>query len=159
MSYFKTILSNGLTVISYPMQMCIRDRHTTDSHQIIIVDTPGVHKPHDTLGEELNTTALKSLEGIDVAAFVLDASAPFGTGDEWVISQLAQCSMPKLLVLSKIDLVTQEELELQRQRAVEAGQWDGVVALSSVTGEQIDVYKRQQLQFEANYRFWKIWGT
>lgn len=55
--------------------------------------------------------------------------------------------MPKLLVLSKIDLVTQEELDLQRQRALEAGQWDGVVALSSVTGEQIDTFIELVEQF------------
>lgn len=149
-SLLNALMGKKLAIAS-PTAQTTRHRfravHTTDSHQIIIVDTPGVHKPHDTLGEELNTTALKSLEGIDVAAFVLDASAPFGTGDEWVISQLAQCSMPKLLVLSKIDLVTQEELDLQRQRALEAGQWDGVVALSSVTGEQIDTFIELVEQF------------
>lgn len=88
---------------------------------MVIVDTPGVHKPHDALGEELNTTALKSLDGIDVAAFLLDASAPFGRGDEWVISELSKNRVPKILVLSKIDLVNDELLDEQRHKAVSLG--------------------------------------
>lgn len=114
--------------------------HTTPDHQIVIVDTPGVHKPHDALGEELNTTAIKSMDGIDVIAFVLDSSAPFGTGDEWVISELAKVKAPKILVLTKIDLVDGDQLDAQRHAAVNAGAWDGVVELSSVTGEHVDEF-------------------
>lgn len=114
--------------------------HTTPDHQIVIVDTPGVHKPHDALGEELNTTAIKSMDGIDVIAFVLDSSAPFGTGDEWVISELAKVKAPKILVLTKIDLVDGDQLDAQRHAAVNAGTWDGVVELSSVTGEHVDEF-------------------
>lgn len=112
--------------------------HTTEDHQMVIVDTPGVHKPHDALGEELNTTALKSLDGIDVAAFLLDASAPFGRGDEWVISELSKNRVPKILVLSKIDLVNDELLDEQRHKAVSLGDWDEVVEVSSLTGTGID---------------------
>ncbi|MEF2655143.1 MAG: GTPase Era [Eggerthellaceae bacterium] len=114
--------------------------HTTPDHQIVIVDTPGVHKPHDALGEELNTTAIKSMDGIDVIAFVLDSSAPFGSGDEWVISELAKVKAPKILVLTKIDLVDGDQLDAQRHAAVNAGMWDGVVELSSVTGEHVDEF-------------------
>lgn len=117
--------------------------HTTTTHQIVIVDTPGIHKPHDALGEELNTTAIKSLDGIDVAAFVLDASAPFGRGDEWVISELSKVRLPKLLVLTKTDLVSDEELAAQLDVAQKAGSWDGVVALSSVTGEHLEDFVSQ----------------
>ncbi len=142
-SLLNALMGKKLAIAS-PTAQTTRHRfravHTTDTHQMVIVDTPGVHKPHDTLGEELNTTALKSLEGIDVAAFVLDASAPFGTGDEWVIKQLSQCRMPKILVLSKIDLVTEEELEQQRNAALAAGTWDEVVELSALTGENIDTF-------------------
>lgn len=142
-SLLNALMGKKLAIAS-PTAQTTRHRfravHTTDTHQMVIVDTPGVHKPHDTLGEELNTTALKSLEGIDVAAFVLDASAPFGTGDEWVIKQLSQCRMPKILVLSKIDLVTEEELEQQRNAALAAGTWDEVVELSALTGKNIDTF-------------------
>lgn len=114
---------------------------TTDAYQLIIVDTPGVHKPHDTLGEELNTTALKSLEGIDVVAFLLDAHEPLGAGDEWVISQLkAVKNTPKILVISKCDLATDEEIDSQIARAKELLDWDRVIVLSAVTGKNVDEF-------------------
>ena len=144
----KSTLLNALMgkklAIASPTAQTTRHRfravHTTDTHQMIIVDTPGVHKPHDTLGEELNTTALKSLDGIDVVAFLLDSSAPFGKGDEWIIEQLKSFNMPKVLVLSKIDLVTLEQLEEQRFKAVSAGDWSDVVELSSTTGQNLDLF-------------------
>ena len=144
----KSTLLNALMgkklAIASPTAQTTRHRfravHTTDTHQMIIVDTPGVHKPHDTLGEELNTTALKSLDGIDVVAFLLDSSAPFGKGDEWIIEQLKSFNMPKVLVLSKIDLVTPEQLEEQRFKAVSAGDWSDVVELSSTTGLNLDLF-------------------
>lgn len=115
--------------------------HTTDAYQLVIVDTPGVHKPHDALGEELNTTALKSLEGIDVAAFLLDAHEPLGTGDEWVITQLkAVKNTPKILVISKCDLADAEQIATQIERAQALLEWDGVVVLSALEHEHIDEF-------------------
>ena len=115
--------------------------HTTEAYQLVIVDTPGIHKPHDTLGEELNTTALKSLEGIDVAAFLLDAHEPLGRGDEWVISELAKVKgTPKILVISKADLATEEEIATQIERASELADWDQVITLSAVTGQNVDAF-------------------
>ncbi|MFR3452536.1 MAG: GTPase [Collinsella sp.] len=51
--------------------------------QLVIVDTPGIHKPKDGLGSELNKSALGELADVDVIAFVIDASAPIGRGDAW----------------------------------------------------------------------------
>ena len=107
---------------------------TRDGYQLILVDTPGLHKPHDALGEELNTSALKALEDVDVAAMLVDASKPVGTGDEWVASQLARARSKKVLVLSKIDLVDEERLAAQREAAGKLAAWDAVVELSSTTG-------------------------
>lgn len=114
--------------------------HTTDEHQLVIVDTPGLHKPHDALGEELNTTALKSLDGVDVVAFLLDASKPFGKGDQWVLGQLAQVRTPKVLVLNKTDLVEPDLLAKQRALAEEALEWDAVCETSAATGQGVSEF-------------------
>lgn len=108
--------------------------HTTDDFQLIIVDTPGIHKPHDALGEELNVSALKALEDVDVAAMLIDSSMPVGTGDEWVANQLSRVKTRKLLVLSKTDLVSEEELMSQRLAAEALLEWDGIVTCSAVSG-------------------------
>ena len=111
---------------------------TRPEFQLVMVDTPGLHKPHDALGEELNESAIKGLEGIDAAAFLLDCSKPFGRGDAWVVRQVQASKAKKVLVLTKTDLVDDETVEAQRQAAFEAGNWDSVVALSALTGENVE---------------------
>lgn len=111
---------------------------TRPEFQLVMVDTPGLHKPHDRLGEELNESAIKGLEGIDVAAFLLDCSKPFGRGDEWVVRQVQKSRAKKILVLTKTDLVDDETVEKQRSAAFEQGKWDSVVALSALTGENVE---------------------
>ena len=115
---------------------------TTDDYQLILVDTPGLHKPHDALGEELNTSALKALEDVDVVAMLIDASKPVGTGDEWVASQLKSVDTAKLLVLSKSDLVKPTQLETQLQAARKLSDWDQVVVLSAVENDGVDEFVR-----------------
>lgn len=107
---------------------------TRPGYQLILVDTPGLHKPHDVLGEELNISALKALEDVDVVGMLVDASKPVGTGDEWVAAQLANIRSKKILVLSKIDLVDEIQLAAQREAATKLAVWDGIVMLSSETG-------------------------
>lgn len=111
---------------------------TRPEFQLVMVDTPGLHKPHDALGDQLNESAIKGLEGIDAAAFLLDCSKPFGRGDAWVVRQVQASRAKKILVLTKTDLVDDETVEKQRRAAFEAGQWDSVVALSALTGENVE---------------------
>ena len=111
---------------------------TTDDYQLIIVDTPGLHKPHDALGEELNTSALKALEDVDVIAMLIDSSMPVGTGDEWVANQLKSVKTPKVLVLSKSALVDEAAIREQRAAAESLVQWDAIVICSALEGEGVD---------------------
>ncbi|MDO4401198.1 MAG: GTPase Era [Coriobacteriia bacterium] len=106
--------------------------------QLIIVDTPGVHKPQDALGEELNESAMKGMEDVDVVAFLLDASMPFGRGDEWVLKNVARSHAQKVLVVSKVDKVDEQTLQSQIDAAREKADWDAICPLSSVTGEGIE---------------------
>lgn len=75
--------------------------YDTGDMQMIIVDTPGIHKPKDALGEELNESALQALADVDVIAFLIDASQPVGTGDEWIANHVNELSCGKILVISK----------------------------------------------------------
>lgn len=114
---------------------------TRDDFQLILVDTPGLHKPHDALGEELNASALKALEDIDVIAMLIDASKPVGRGDEWVAAQLNNVrGSKKICVLSKTDLVNDEQISRQREAAEKLCSWDAMVALSSRSGKNVDAF-------------------
>ena len=111
---------------------------TKDDFQLIMVDTPGLHKPQDALGEELNTSALKALEDVDVVAMVIDSSREIGKGDNWVASHLEHLSAHKILVLNKIDLVDKDALSNQFLLAERLLPWDDIVCLSALTGEGVD---------------------
>ena len=114
--------------------------YTQDDFQMIIVDTPGLHKPHDALGEELNVSALKALEDVDVVAMLVDSSKPIGRGDEWVAARLEASRAKKICVLSKTDIATAEQISRQREAAERLGTWDAMVALSSETGRNVDAF-------------------
>lgn len=113
---------------------------TREDFQLIVVDTPGLHKPHDVLGEELNTSALKALADVDVVAMLVDASKPVGTGDEWVARQLARADAKKILVLPKTDLVDNDQLAAQRDAAWGLAPWDGFAALSAREGAGVEEF-------------------
>lgn len=156
-SLLNAIMGKKLAIASSTAQTTrhrFRAIYTTDSYQMILVDTPGVHKPHDALGEELNTTALKSLEGIDVVAFLLDASQPLGKGDEWVLNQIKTLRIPKILVINKIDLVDADTIAEQRTRAQKYIDWDGEVALSAKEHDGIDEFLSLVAQFLPEGPLW-----
>lgn len=114
--------------------------YTRDDFQMVIVDTPGLHKPQDALGEELNTSALKTLEDVDVVAMLIDASKPIGRGDEWVAEQVKRARSKKICVLSKTDIASAEQISAQRAAAEELADWDAMVALSSESGRNVDAF-------------------
>ncbi|MBN2404955.1 MAG: GTPase Era [Coriobacteriia bacterium] len=105
-----------------------------DDAQIVIVDTPGMHKPQDALGEELNRSSLLALSDVDVACLVIDASVKVGKGDKWVAHRVLESSAKKVLVLTKADLVSQEDMVERLQFARSLGTFDDEVVLSAVDG-------------------------
>lgn len=120
---------------------------TKEDFQMIIVDTPGLHKPIDALGEELNVSALKALEDVDVVAMLIDAGQPIGKGDRWVAAQVKACKAKKICVLSKTDICNKEQIAKQREIADELCDWDAMVGLSSVTGRNVDAFIEEVTYF------------
>lgn len=107
---------------------------TLPSCQMVFVDTPGLHKPHDLLGEHLNTSATSALQDVDVVAMLIDSTKPVGRGDEWVAAHVAKSSAHKILVLSKSDLASGNQTAEQFEAARNLAHWDAVVSLSAKTG-------------------------
>jgi GTP-binding protein Era len=103
-----------------------------DDSQVVLVDTPGLHKPHDALGEELNRSALKALEDVDVVAMLVDARAPIGGGDRWVGSHVANCKAKKVLVLTKADVATEQQVMQQLAAARKLVEFDDEVVVSAI---------------------------
>jgi GTPase len=116
----------------------IRAIYDREDAQLVIVDTPGLHKPQDALGEELNRAALQALADVDVVAFLVDASQQFGRGDEWVAGHVAKAHAKRVLVLTKADLATQTKIEEQIAAASKFVVFDDVIAVSAVDGFNVE---------------------
>ena len=79
--------------------------------QIIFIDTPGIHKPHAKLGEEMNAMAYSSAHDADVNILVVDASKPFSESDQFLLDHLDINNAPLIIVFNKIDLARITEVE------------------------------------------------
>ena len=77
--------------------------------QMVFLDTPGIHKPHNKLGSAINETAINTLGGVDVILLIVDGTMEFGKGDESIIRLLKDTEAPKLLAINKMDLMSPEQ--------------------------------------------------
>lgn len=81
---------------------------TRPESQLVFVDTPGLHKPVSALGERVNSTALESASDVDVQCLVLDATRPFGSGDQWVAGRLRSDQL--VVVVNKVDIASRDQV-------------------------------------------------
>ncbi len=88
----------------------IQGIYNDEDTQIVFVDTPGIHKPNNKLGETLNRQAYYSMEDTDIILFLIDAKEEYGKGDMFVIDKLKTIDKPVFLVINKVDKITKEEL-------------------------------------------------
>lgn len=109
--------------------------------QLVIIDTPGLHKPKDALGSELNKSALGELADADVVAFLVDATKPVGTGDAWVAKHVAASEAGyKLLVLTKADIAGPEQVAAQLEAARALCDFDDELVVSAREGFNVDAF-------------------
>lgn len=88
----------------------IRGVLTNEQGQLIFLDTPGIHKPHSKLGEQLVKTAKNTFQEVDLILFLVDAEEGLGGGDRFIIHHLKKVKTPVFLVVNKIDRVHPDQL-------------------------------------------------
>ncbi len=117
----------------------IRGVRTTPSSQLVLLDTPGIHKPRTLLGERTNDRARATLAEVDVVCLLIEATGSIGPGDRFVAQLVQQVETPKILVVSKTDLASRAAVGEQLAVATgELGEFDAYVPLSGLTGEGVD---------------------
>jgi GTP-binding protein Era len=88
----------------------IQGIYTTENEQIVFIDTPGIHKPHNALGDLMVAASYSALRECDVVLFMVAADEPRGKGEDRIIERLKKGTVPVLLVVNKIDKVHPDRL-------------------------------------------------
>lgn len=119
--------------------------HTHDG-QLIIVDTPGMHRPRTLLGERLNSVVQATLGDVDVIGFCLPANEKIGPGDRFINEQLdAFPRAKKVAIVTKIDATSRPAVAEQLLAISELRDWEAIVPVSSTSRIQLDVLLTQLL--------------
>ncbi|HEX4831143.1 MAG TPA: GTPase Era [Trebonia sp.] len=112
--------------------------HRPDA-QLIIVDTPGLHRPRTLLGERLDSLVRSTLTEVDVIGFCLPATDPIGPGDKYLARELANVKKtPVVAVVTKTDEAGPEQVAAQLLAVSQLGEWADIIPVSAVSGYQVD---------------------
>src|SRR5246127_4326825 len=115
--------------------------HRPDA-QLVIVDTPGLHRPRTLLGERLDSLVRSTFTEVDVIGFCVPAGENVGPGDKYLAKELAALKdTPVVAIVTKTDEVPQDRVAEQLLAVSELGEWADVVPVSAVAGFQLDVLK------------------
>lgn len=106
--------------------------------QVVLVDTPGYHKPRTLLGKRLNQMVRNAWSDVDLALLVVDGVAGVGRGDGKVAADLEVAGRPTIIVVNKIDRMRPPQIAAQLARAAELDDFEEYVPLSARTGEGVD---------------------
>ncbi|HVM52317.1 MAG TPA: GTPase Era [Acidimicrobiales bacterium] len=132
------ILGTKVSIVSDKPQTTrsqVRGVLTRPDAQVVFVDTPGIHKPRGPLGARLNDTARDAAGDVDVVCLVLDATQPFGRGDEYVAAPLPRSA---LVVVNKADIASKQQMVEMLVAAGELGFAD-YFPVSAKSGTGVDV--------------------
>ncbi len=107
--------------------------------QLIIVDTPGLHRPRTLLGERLNDVVRAALADVDVIGFCVPADQQVGPGDRFIAAELASLQTPVIAVVTKTDVASREQIAAQLMAVSRLGEFADIVPVSAVADDQLDL--------------------
>ncbi len=106
-----------------------------EDYQIVLVDTPGLHRPRTLLGKRLNDMVREALVDVDAVVFCVPADQKIGPGDRYIAAELKELNIPVILAVTKADLVSKERMVSALIAAGELGDWKEIVPVSAKEGE------------------------
>jgi GTPase len=110
--------------------------------ELIVIDTPGLHRPRTLLGERLDSLARSTLSEVDVIGFCVPADERIGPGDKYLAAELSDQThgnSPVVAIVTKADKAPPEQIAAHLAAVAELGDWSDIVPVSAVTGYQLDV--------------------
>ncbi|HEX9231337.1 MAG TPA: GTPase Era [Jatrophihabitantaceae bacterium] len=107
--------------------------------QLIIVDTPGLHRPRTLLGERLNDVVRAALADVDVIGFCVPADEKVGPGDKYIAAELAALKAPVVAIVTKTDRAGRDRIAAQLVAVSQLGDFADIVPVSAVAGDQVEL--------------------
>jgi len=133
-----TLVGRKVAIVS-PRPQTTRNRIqgivNRDDAQIVLIDTPGIHQPHNVLSRQMMDEAQHALEGVDVLSLIVDASVDFGAGDQFSLEWVRRFHGPTFLLLNKVDRVRKQILLPLIERYAALYDFAEVFPISALTGE------------------------
>lgn len=135
------IMGEKLSIVSNKPQTTrnnIQTILTGEDHQIVFVDTPGIHKPKHKLGEYMVNSAKDSIKEVDLVLFLINPDEEIGRGDKFIIETLKNQKAPVFLVVNKIDEFTQDRVAQTLQMYSKEMDFKEIIPISALKGKNVD---------------------
>lgn len=116
----------------------IQTIYNGENSQIIFLDTPGIHKPKNKLGEQMVKAAKDTLTEVDVIVFVVDDSKVIGAGDKYILETLEKIKTPIILAINKIDIIQPEDFKNLFDMYSKYDFIDDIIGISALNGTNTD---------------------
>ncbi|CAM4361065.1 GTPase Era [Weissella hellenica] len=115
----------------------IQGIYTTNEGQMVFMDTPGIHKPHNSLGDFMVKTAMSALREADMVWMLVNADQKRGVGDDFIIHRLKESNTPVYLIINKVDLINRAEVLDQIADYNTQMDFAEIFPVSALTGEGV----------------------
>ena len=106
--------------------------------QVVLIDTPGLHRPDSALGRQMMGEVDAAVDAVDVLALILDASEKFGQGDQRAMERVGRFEGTRILLLNKIDRVSKAGLLPLIESAGKMGEFADIIPISALSGDGVD---------------------
>ncbi|MGI6698484.1 MAG: GTPase Era [Clostridia bacterium] len=119
----------------------IRAIYTTEHFQLAFLDTPGIHRPRNKLGEYMLASAKAALKEVDVIVYVVEAGAGIGKGDNFILDLLEGVSTPVILAVNKTDLVDQSRVDALVEAFRAEREFSDIIPISAARGDNLNILR------------------
>lgn len=106
--------------------------------QVVLIDTPGLHRPESALQRQMMNEADAAMDGVDIVVLIVDASEEFGVGSRRAIERVQKFPGTRFLLLNKIDRIPKAELLPLIEKAAKLGSFDEIIPISALKGDGVE---------------------
>lgn len=140
-TFLNRVMGQKIAIMSNKAQTTrnkIMGIYTTETEQIVFIDTPGIHKPKTALGDFMVESAYSTLREVDTVLFMVPADEKRGKGDDMIIERLKEAKVPVILVINKIDKVHPDQLLEQIDDFRDQMDFKEIIPISALQGNNVD---------------------